>query len=635
MGDLPESPLSGAILKAELSKPGFNGTITYEEILPGSVPDPMDQVYGDMVVVAAGVDVAVHAPGLRNPYDLVLHTNRRLYATDNGPNTTFGPKSTGPDTQRGEASGPDEVLLVELGNYYGAANRSRGTFDARQDIYRDAWTPSIPGEYVAPLLSVSSSTDGITEYRATTFQSQMRHDLLVQRWTGALKRIALSADGRSTLGSIDVKQTSSLDVEIGPGGAILVVQYSPGGKVRVLEPDDPTATSMMAYDIFPWRARASSEDAFVIGGVNFGTLANTSVTIGGLPATVTEVTSKRIAGTLPIRPMPSTALLDVVVTSDSQQSSIPNGFRYLFDAPGLEPGWWEVGSDAPAEVGEVACGVIAGSLYLVGDDTSATMALNLETGAWSGGLATRNFPGDHHAAEVIDGKLYLFGGVDAGSQGRVQIYDPVSNSWSLGADMPWLGGSVNTALIDGLVYVCGGIESGATVTDHHAYDPQTDTWGPALAPMPLGRNHAAATTDGQKLYVFGGRIGGNQLANGFDDTQIYDPLTDSWTWDKDGVAGLAPLPIGRGGMGKAVFYQGECYVFGGETLDGPGATPNGVYNRVDVYDPVTSTWRLEAPMPTARHGTFPVLHQSRIWVAAGGVTKGHSHSDIVEIFTRQ
>jgi N-acetylneuraminic acid mutarotase len=84
-----------------------------------------------------------------------------------------------------------------------------------------------------------------------------------------------------------------------------------------------------------------------------------------------------------------------------------------------------------------------------------------------------------------------------------------------------------------------------------------------------------------------------------------------------------------------VFYQGECYVFGGETLDGPGATPNGVYNRVDVYDPVTSTWRLEAPMPTARHGTFPVLHQSRIWVAAGGVTKGHSHSDIVEIFTRQ
>jgi hypothetical protein len=40
-------------------------------------------------------------------------------------------------------------------------------------------------------------------------------------------------------------------------------------------------------------------------------------------------------------------------------------------------------------------------------------------------------------------------------------------------------------------------------------------------------------------------------------------------------------------------------------------------------------------MPTARHGIFPVLHQSRIWVAAGGVTKGHSHSDIVEIFTRQ
>jgi N-acetylneuraminic acid mutarotase/glucose/arabinose dehydrogenase len=635
MGDLPESPLSGAILKARLSKPGFNGSIAYEEIVPGTVPDPMDQVYGGGVVVAAGVDVAVHAPGLRNPYDLVLHTNRRLYATDNGPNTTFGPASTGPDTQSPDPTGPDEVVLVEAGNYYGAANRTRGTFDPRQNVYRGAATASIPGEYVAPLLTVSSSSDGITEYRATTFQSQMRDDLLVQRWNGALKRIALSADGRSALGSLDIKTTNALDVETGPGGAIVVVQYSPGGRIRVLEPDDPTATSMTAYDIFPWRARASSGDAFVIGGVNFGTLADTTVTIGGLPATVTEVTPLRIKGTLPTNPTPTTDLLDVVVTSDSRQSSIPDGFRYLFDAPGLEPGWWEVGNDLPVELGEVACGVIAGKLYIVGDDDAGTYALDLETGAWSAGLDVRDFPGDHHGAEVVDGKLYLFGGIGAGSQGRVQIYDPVADSWSAGADMPLLAGSANTALIDGLVYACGGIVSGATVDDHHAYDPQTDTWGPALAPMPVGRNHAAAATDGGKLFVFGGRTGPNQVSNGFDDVQVYDPATDSWTWDKDGVSGLAPLPIGRGGTGKAVYYQGEFYVFGGETLDGPGAKPQGVYDRVDVYDPATNTWRLEAPMPTARHGIFPVLHQSRIWVAGGGTNAGHSHSEIVEVFTRQ
>jgi hypothetical protein len=30
-------------------------------------------------------------------------------------------------------------------------------------------------------------------------------------------------------------------------------------------------------------------------------------------------------------------------------------------------------------------------------------------------------------------------------------------------------------------------------------------------------------------------------------------------------------------MGKAVFHNGEFYVIGGETLDGPGATEDNVY----------------------------------------------------------
>jgi N-acetylneuraminic acid mutarotase len=84
-----------------------------------------------------------------------------------------------------------------------------------------------------------------------------------------------------------------------------------------------------------------------------------------------------------------------------------------------------------------------------------------------------------------------------------------------------------------------------------------------------------------------------------------------------------------------VYYQGEFYVMGGETLNGPGATPDKVYDRVDVYDPVADTWRLEAPMPTARHGIFPVLYQSRMWIAGGGVKSAFSQSNAVEVFTRQ
>lgn len=38
--------------------------------------------------------------------------------------------------------------------------------------------------------------------------------------------------------------------------------------------------------------------------------------------------------------------------------------------------------------------------------------------------------------------------------------------------------------------------------------------------MPKGRNHAAACTDGDKMYVFGGREGYNDVLEGFADTQV-------------------------------------------------------------------------------------------------------------------
>ena len=84
-------------------------------------------------------------------------------------------------------------------------------------------------------------------------------------------------------------------------------------------------------------------------------------------------------------------------------------------------------------------------------------------------------------------------------------------------------------------------------------------------------------------------------------------------------------------MGKAVFYDGEFYVFGGETATGAGATADGVYHRVDVYRPATNTWRLDAPMPTARHGIFPLRVDNRVYVAAGGVRAGASSSSILEV----
>ncbi|WP_159085105.1 Kelch repeat-containing protein [Planctomonas deserti] len=296
---------------------------------------------------------------------------------------------------------------------------------------------------------------------------------------------------------------------------------------------------------------------------------------------------------------------------------------------------WENGPALPVALGEVAGGVIGSSLYLVGESSNATLALNVSTGTWRSDLPVRPFVGHHHTAEVIGGKLYLFGGLGSGA-GKVQIFDPATNRWTLGADMPFAAGSSSSALIGGRVYVAGGIVGSTTTTRVARFDPVANTWT-EIAPMPQGRNHAASATDGTRMYVAGGRGpgsgDGNSVANGFDTLQVYDPATNTWRSSATSGSGLAPLPQARGGMGKAVFSKGEMFVLGGETATGAGATSQRVYDRVDIYNPQTGTWRLGTPMLTARHGIFPVLVGNRITVAGGGVQAGFSASSVTQTYT--
>jgi hypothetical protein len=66
--------------------------------------------------------------------------------------------------------------------------------------------------------------------------------------------------------------------------------------------------------------------------------------------------------------------------------------------------------------------------------------------------------GNHHAAEVIRNKLYLFGGLTSGKN-EVQIgtlkmvSGRINISWTKGAAIPTGSGSAATAYIDGKVYV--------------------------------------------------------------------------------------------------------------------------------------------------------------------------------------
>ena len=156
-------------------------------------------------------------------------------------------------------------------------------------------------------------------------------------------------------------------------------------------------------------------------------------------------------------------------------------------------------------------------------------------------------------------------------------------------------------------------------------------------PLHAGRNHAAAGTDGQRLWIFGGYGFANgdagQLAPAYDTVQCFDPATGLWQSSAGPAPALPPMPQPRAGMGRAVWWQGEFYVFGGESSLLPGA---GVSPQLRAYDPLSKTWRLDANLPTPRHGQGVAIFQGRIFVSGGGQLSGASASGkTVEDFTRQ
>ena len=183
-------------------------------------------------------------------------------------------------------------------------------------------------------------------------------------------------------------------------------------------------------------------------------------------------------------------------------------------------------------------------------------------------------------ANVIDGKIYLMGGVeekgyDQGVQllNVTEVYDPSSDTWATKSPMPNLEGYVS-AVVNNKIYVIG----------------------PARA---NGIAAAAAATTGvmapTRIYVYDGSY-----------LQVYNPQNDSWT------LGTNP-PINRQYLGIAVVND-MLYFIGGFTYAFPGFyypyatneqyTPFGYGTPEPSYTipPPTAT-----PIPTLSPSSLPII----------------------------
>lgn len=290
-------------------------------------------------------------------------------------------------------------------------------------------------------------------------------------------------------------------------------------------------------------------------------------------------------------------------------------------------GTWGVGTNIPTARAETSAAVLDGKLYLAGGiqngwgGLTSMEVFDPTTNSWNEDAA---LPMALHHVGFIGAahRLYLIGGYDDITkmvQAQPDIskgwyYDPATHQWTAIADMPAPRAAHAIVNIDDRLYIVAGTGVGAQAV--WVYDPQTDRWDTsAKGQLPTPREHVSAFVVDGKIYVIGGRW---KFVNS-PAVEVYDPATDTWEKRQN-------MPVPTSGYMGAIL-NGKIHIFSGENVE-----INCIIAAHQVYDPATDQWTLLGNLPTLRHGGGSVVIDGH-WYTVGGSTKvgGQADSTISDI----
>ncbi|XP_017279903.1 kelch-like protein 23 [Kryptolebias marmoratus] len=241
--------------------------------------------------------------------------------------------------------------------------------------------------------------------------------------------------------------------------------------------------------------------------------------------------------------------------------------------------------------------------------------------------------------------MYIIGGYYWHPLCEVHIWDPVSNTWVQGKDMPepgresysvsllgpdiyvtggyrtntvealdtvslyncdydeWTEGSPMitaryyhcSVALHGCIYAIGGYRGGAPEQETEFYDPLKKKWFP-VAKMIQGVGNATACVMGEKIYLTGGHYGYRGSCT-YEKIQVYRPDVDEWS-----IITTSPHP--EYGL-CSVTLNNKLYLVGGQTT------------AADCYDPEGDEWRPISPMKERRMECGAVVINGCIYVTGG------------------
>ena len=253
--------------------------------------------------------------------------------------------------------------------------------------------------------------------------------------------------------------------------------------------------------------------------------------------------------------------------------------------------------------------VIGGAWFLSGSEKNNVLVYDPAADTWTTKTSMPTARGGIQA-NMVDGKIYVIGGTADSVLDVNEVYDPVADMWSTKTPIPTPVSAYASAVVDGKIYVIGGLAPNGTsrtrVNLNQIYDPATDTWSLG-SPLPNAQNSiSAGATIGvmapKRIYIVGDGL-----------NQIYYPANDSWTVGES-------IPNSANRMtnfddAEIAVVNDQLYALGGVYKDETG----NAYSINEQYTPIdygTPEQFPQSPSPEPQSEPFPVVPTLTASVAA-------------------